>query len=331
MQQFLLSRLDSMHYAIDASTIKEIFWLPELATVEQAPSYILGLINLRGKIVPVMSLSHRFQRRQSEVNITDRLVVVSIDDVTLGILLSDVFDVVSIPESEIATSPKFHQHTSPSAKFITGEIDFDDQIWMLLDIDTLINTPDGSVNDLPKLSCQTMFEHCSDNDRNIFRRRAKNLSVKHIDKQTSQLQSFVLFELEQELFAVNILLLREFCHLRQHIPIPCCPQHIMGNMNLRGDILTLIDLRSVFGLTSTSALEEVMVLEVDEIRAGIPVTAIMDIVDLLPEQHRTLPVTIDGKRKEFSLSAIPYGARIACVLDLKELLHCDALIVDEEI
>lgn len=331
MSDYLLFSLNAVNYGIDASAVQEILWLPELSLIEEAPSYIVGVINLRGQILPVMSLDERFQRVQKKVCLSDRIIVLQVDDLKIGILVSEVHDVEQIAATNIEPIPRFNRHQGSITHFIAGEAKVDDKIWMLLDLDNVIDAPDlvDKVHD--DLACIDLFRNLPEAELEIFQSRAKQLAQTNTSLATENLDAFAIVQLGQEYYAVAMSDVREFCHLRQFTPIPCCPGHIMGNMNLRGDILTLVDVRPILGLTINDDLAEVMVVEADGLRVGIPVTQVWDVIyvnqaDLLP-----LPVSAREVNQDYCINAIQYHSYIASMLDITTLLTKGDLEVNENV
>ena len=77
-----------------------------------------------------------------------------------------------------------------------------------------------------------------------------------------------IIQLGAECFGVGLDVVREFSHLRRVTAIPCCPSHIAGNMNLRGDILTLVDIRGLLNIPAEGNPSEVMVVEAGDLSIG---------------------------------------------------------------
>lgn len=111
-------------FAVDATAVKEIVWLPELTPAEEMPDYIVGVFNLRGHIVPVVDLNVRFGHTQERYSISDRVIILEVRSsepgvrreenppeppfskggeggFAVGIIVNDVHDVISVSESDI--------------------------------------------------------------------------------------------------------------------------------------------------------------------------------------------------------------------------------------
>lgn len=89
-KSYLVFSLDNLKYGIDALLVQEIFYLPELIPIVEAPNDIVGLLNLRGKIVPVMHLSLRLGNQLEQCYLTDSIIVLDYDGLQVGIIVSNV-------------------------------------------------------------------------------------------------------------------------------------------------------------------------------------------------------------------------------------------------
>ena len=97
------------------SAVREIVRIPQITAVPNAPDYIEGVINLRGQIIPVVDLRKRFRAGLTEYNKRNRIVVVELEDRSIGLIVSSASEVLRIPPSEIE---------DPHDVFREGELDY---------------------------------------------------------------------------------------------------------------------------------------------------------------------------------------------------------------
>jgi purine-binding chemotaxis protein CheW len=325
---YLLFSLNSARYGLPADAVRKIFWLPELSQVEEAPAYIIGVVNLHGRILPVMSLDERFQRPQPPLRLSDGIVVLQFDEINIGIVVNEVHDIVGIPAADIEPVPRFSRRTA-EAHFIAGEAKIKGHVWMLLNLPNLLDAPEFAAGPNQDLKGTGLFLRLPAAEREIFRARARQLADGRDTEALPLQEAFVVIQLEEERYAVAMSEVREFCYLNQFTPIPCCPAHIMGNMNLHGDILTLVDIRPVLSIDSKGTLAEVMVVEYEDLRVGIPITCVLDVAYL--SSGESLPLSAPNRGHDYCAGAIQVQGRIAGLLDIKALLAQGGLEVDEEI
>ncbi len=102
--------------------------------------------------------------------------------------------------------------------------------------------------------------------------------------------------------------LPHFTSIPKVAPIPCCPAHIVGALNLRGEILTLVDIRGVLQIPARepSANGKVMVVDVDGIRAGVLVDAALDVINLRSTDIAIVPAAVKSLPEECIGGAAPF-------------------------
>src|SRR3546814_20052351 len=102
--QWVTFKLDNETYGINVMRVQEVLRYTEIAPVPGAPSYVLGIINLRGNVVTVIDTRQRFGLNSTEVNDNTRIVIIEADKQVVGILVDSVAEVVYLRQSEIETA-----------------------------------------------------------------------------------------------------------------------------------------------------------------------------------------------------------------------------------
>jgi purine-binding chemotaxis protein CheW len=149
----------------------------------------------------------------------------------------------------------------------------------------------------------------------------------------TELIPLVVVGLNGEYFGVELVVLQEFAEIHHVTPVPCCPQHIIGDMNLCGDILTLVDIRHVFkvpgvGVGSTA---KAMVVHLNDLLAGVLVDEVFDVMYLRATDITTVPVALQAESKEYLKGTAPYGGKMLSILDVPTLLASEDFVVNEDI
>lgn len=134
--QWVTFRLDNETYGINVMQVQEVLRHTEIAPVPGAPSYVLGIINLRGNVVTVIDTRQRFGLESAEVNEQTRIVIIEAERQVVGILVDSVAEVVYLRQSEIETAPNIG--TDESARFIQGVCNKDDELLILVDLDKMM-------------------------------------------------------------------------------------------------------------------------------------------------------------------------------------------------
>jgi CheW protein len=143
--KFLTFILGKEIYGFEILKVREIIGLMDITTVPQTPEYMKGVINLRGKVIPVIDLRLKFSM-QEEVHTQETcVIVVEVDNASIGIIVDSVSEVSDISGGGIEETPSFGQGIDTS--FIMGLGKVKDKIIILLDIETVLSSEELEIVD----------------------------------------------------------------------------------------------------------------------------------------------------------------------------------------
>lgn len=134
--EILMFTVDRVLYGVEIQYITEIIGIQPITIVPRVPSYIKGVINIRGKVVPVINVRNRFSI--PEVPYDDRtcIIVVELGEIVVGLIVDRVREVITVKPSEICSTPDNNQNSSN--QFIRSIIESNDEIKLLLDVRKLV-------------------------------------------------------------------------------------------------------------------------------------------------------------------------------------------------
>ncbi|BAZ45633.1 chemotaxis protein CheW [Chondrocystis sp. NIES-4102] len=339
-QPYLIFTLHHRRYAIAAEKVTEIFLLPELTAIAEAPADIVGLLNLHSMFVPVMHLALRFGHQFDHCQITDSVIIIESSGLCIGIIVHQVETVNNIDDQYIQVDLSYGRERNINQAFIQGVINLDDEIIMLLNADNLVRHCDAvetllDLEDAPaaELTTQDFYARCfptaTPTIREILHQRAVTLKDATDSNEATELIPIAVVSINGSYFGLDLGIVREFAKIGRITTIPCCPTHIIGNMNLRGEILTLVDIRQPLNLAINSyQLAKAVVVEVEEIIAGIVVEEVFDVIDFRPEQLKSVPVAIDSNTAAYFKGIANYLDQPLNIIDLTKLLTQGAMTVE---
>lgn len=137
MLQWVTFRLEGETYGVNVMQVQEVLRYTEIAPVPGAPSYVLGIINLRGNVVTVIDTRSRFGLQSGEITDQTRIVIIEADKHVIGILVDAVAEVVYLRQSEIETAPNVGN--DESAKFIQGVCHKNGQLLILVELAKMLS------------------------------------------------------------------------------------------------------------------------------------------------------------------------------------------------
>jgi purine-binding chemotaxis protein CheW len=134
--RFLTFTLGSETYGIEIRHVTEIIGIQPITEVPELPEYVKGIINLRGKIIPVMDVRLRFKKSFRGYNDRTCVIVVEIKDISIGLIVDSVSEVISIPDREIVLPPEISKGNN---RYIKGIGKVNGEVKLLLDCEKLLN------------------------------------------------------------------------------------------------------------------------------------------------------------------------------------------------
>ncbi|WP_372873854.1 chemotaxis protein CheW [Pseudomonas sp.] len=140
--QWVTFRLDNETYGINVMQVQEVLRHTEIAPVPGAPSYVLGIINLRGNVVTVIDTRQRFGLDSAAVTDNTRIVIIEADKQVVGIMVDSVAEVVYLRQSEVETAPNVGN--DESAKFIQGVCNKNGELLILVELDKMMSEEEWS-------------------------------------------------------------------------------------------------------------------------------------------------------------------------------------------
>ena len=135
--QWVTFKLDNEKYGINVMQVQEVLRYTEIAPVPGAPSYVMGIINLRGNVVTVIDTRTRFGLQETSISENTRIVIIESEKQVIGILVDSVAEVVYLKTSEIDIAPNIG--TDESAKFIQGVSNRNGELLILVDLNKLLS------------------------------------------------------------------------------------------------------------------------------------------------------------------------------------------------
>lgn len=338
---YLIFSLQDTRYAIAAVEVIEIFLLPELTPVAEAPPDVLGLLNLHNLYVPVMHLDSRFGRQCDRCHLTDSVIVVESPGLQVGVIVHQVETVIDIDSRYIQDNLDYGRERNIDRAFVRGVINLDDEMIILLDVNNLVRHPDAleALVDSDRSQSQPessgnfydlYFPAASPKTKEILHQRAIALKEATDDIETVELIPIAVVSINGDYFGLDLGIVREFTKIGRITTVPCCPSHIIGNMNLRGEILTLIDICQPLNLNQNGDRQptKAVVVEVDEIIAGIAVEEVFDVVNFPSNKLKPVPVATDTNTAAYLKGMTDYLDRPLNLIDLPKLIAQGAMTVE---
>lgn len=143
--KYMTFKSGNEYYGLDIQYVIEIIQLQAITVIPETDEYIKGIINLRGKVIPVIDVRLRFKQESFEYNDRTCIIVINVKSTVVGLIVESIAEVVEIKEENILPPPKIGRTDKVQNKYVYGIGKAGDSVKLLLDPDKLLNDQELSV------------------------------------------------------------------------------------------------------------------------------------------------------------------------------------------
>lgn len=306
-RQLVSFTVEGEEYAIDISDIQEIVQIPEhIVKVPNAESSVIGIMNLRERVLPLISLRKIFNLEDKSLDETCRIIVLTLGGVSVGIVVDSAREVLRIPNSLIEPVPSVLFKREEKAEITEiCRLNHGKRLVSIISVPNLFKTK--AVKEvLSSMEAKQEIE--------------ERQEIEEIEDE----EQVVVFSLAQEEYAVPIESVQEIVRIPEELThVPKTPSFIEGVINLRGSVLPVIDLRKRFELTEKERDEHqrIIVFVIDGVSVGFIVDSVTEVLKIPKDLISDSPKLSHEQTKLFpKIANLEKQKRIIQFIEPKELL-----------
>jgi purine-binding chemotaxis protein CheW len=303
-------------FAVDMAPVQEIIRLPEVVRVPLAPASLDGLANLRGKVLPIISLRRMFGFPEQEHDDASRAVVVDVGQ-PLGFVVDRVASVVGVEPSQIEDVGALRSTVdtdllSGLIKGVGGHA-----MIMVLDFEKLVAREFSQIAQMAKSSGMASLLSASTADDEE-------------EPESDELQ-LVSFNVAEQEYAIAIEDVQEIVQIPETIiHVPYSESHVIGIMTLRSRLLPLVSLRRMFGLPDQPLGEKnrIVVLALGGTSVGVAVDGVSEVLRVAKTYVDAVPALLarGGEFADISeICRLDEGKRLVSIITVRNLFDHSAI------
>ncbi|MCM4076053.1 chemotaxis protein CheW [Paractinoplanes hotanensis] len=314
--------VQGQEYALPIDQVQEIVQAPEsISHVPNAGSRVLGVVDLRGRLLPVVSMRRVFGLQVTPLEPQNRIVVVSIDGGVVGVVMDTVREVLRVP----------HQLVAPLPGFMAGD-------GRRSEVESVCRLEDGK-RLVSVLSVNRMFD--SPEVRNEIAEHQGHDDPPQTDEEQSMADDgrgdeelFVVFRLDDEEYAVDVDTVQEIIRVPAAlIRVPKSFDFVEGLVNLRGTVLPVVDLRTRLGLPrgERDERQRIVVLIIGGVRTGFIVDSVAEVARVGRQVLEPAPqLSAEQARLVSRVANLPEQKRMLLLVQVDQLLAAEQAAALEE-
>ncbi len=279
--QLVTFTLDGVEFGLDIDRVQEITPRTRLTPVPGSPKFVLGVVNLRGMIIPVLDSRQRFHLEPAEPTSRTRIIVLDLAGQPTGLQVDSVSEVVRLDDFTLRDTPPLV--AGVRSDYLAGMVTAGKRLITLIHLDRLLDSSEFGERQLLL-------------DRNAGGPTLGSGTLEGSDEEAAAEElPYVTFALGQESFGVGLDLVEEIIELPPVTKVPDAPPYVMGVICLRDQVLPLLDVIQLLNVEHAgqeARREMVLLLSFGSARVGIAVDDIQEIIRIRPDDILPPPQTL---------------------------------------
>ncbi len=314
--------VDGQEYALPIDRVQEIVQAPEsVSPVPNAGERVLGVIDLRGRLLPVISMRRVFGLPVTPLEPQNRIVVVSLDDGVVGVVMDTVRQVLRVPHGLVAPLPSAVLAAGRNTEVASVcRLDDGKRLVSVLSVDRMFDSPEIRTE---------LAAHAAPEDEVVMPREPSTTDDGRGDEEL-----FVVFHLDKEEYAVPVDAVQEIIRVPESlIRVPKTYEFVEGLVNLRGTVLPVVDLRTRLHLNRAERNERqrIVVLIMDDVRTGFIVDSVAEVARVGSDIPEAAPeLSTEQARVVSRVANLPEQQRMLLLIETDQLLApAQSALLDE--
>lgn len=323
-RQIVIFKIGQERWGLEMLDIQEIIRLVEITTVPESP-YMEGIINLRGKIIPIINMRKVMNIPEEPLSLNSRIVVVRADS-GKGFVVDAVEDIIEVGKDQIE-SVQADMHIK---EFVKGIIKIDEKLIILLDLNKILAmegtkfTEDQQKN-IPQLSAEAA-PGIDETVRRVLHFRAMEIAKVPLRDYVEKKLNLIVFLLQNEWYGIEEAELREILKVNKIFFVPYADSYMEGIVNVRGEIIPVLNLADFLGLKKSSFMPQsrILIIDKDKFKVGLLVDKVHEIVEFDKDTLQILSDVVSQETSPFIKGEFHWQNKVVTLLDVDTVVKPNA-------
>jgi len=307
--QLVTFTLDGVEFGLDIDRVQEITHRTDLTPVPGSPSFILGVLNLRGLIIPVIDSRIRFHLAPQEPTSKTRIIVLKLASGPTGLQVDSVAEVVRLEDHSIRETPPLV--AGIRAEYLAGMVTVGTRLITLIHLEKLLDSAELSRRAEMDLSLTGTVAGMADDAEEDLEEDGR---------------PFVTFRLGSESFGIALHEVEEIVELPPVTKVPDAPDYVLGVICLRDQVMPLVDLSEILSIQegdSARKRDMVVLLSFGSAKIGVVVDEIQEILRVQDGQTLPPPQTLSEAEREHLEGILLLPGRMVSLINVLKIITGD--------
>jgi purine-binding chemotaxis protein CheW len=229
--------LKDEEFGFDIMSVQEIIRLPKMAKLPHTPDYVEGISSLRGAVLPIFDIRARFGMKREEHTERSRVLVIDIDGKRTGLLVDGVRQVTRVNRNEFEPPPAAIR--GETANYIDGIVKLEDGKRIIIALDARRVCSQAGTSETGEVITKKGAKLAVSQSKKVKAAEEQSAEL----RKGGEVHQLVSFQVGREEFAFPMEDVREILRVQTPKEVPGAPEHLLGVLTVRGQILPIVDLR----------------------------------------------------------------------------------------
>ena len=269
----IVFQIGRQNFAFSLDNVKEIIKVPSITPVPLTKSYVAGLINLRGEVIPVLNLREKYKIESYIKSEDARIIIIEKNGFKLGVLVDRVLNISSIDQSQLN---ECKITTLEEVKAVIKQKE-EDKLITFIDSDRIVE----------ESLALSVFQRI-----NI---ESTNSKIDENEQKVSKQERYILAQIDDQNYALNIANIQEIIRFSDYSAVPSESDDILGIINLRNEIIPIINIQKLLKANNKEIDDEtkIVIANSSGIKFGFVVDRILSVIAASEEEIKLLPTVVN--------------------------------------
>jgi purine-binding chemotaxis protein CheW len=306
--QLVTFTLDGVEFGLDIDRVQEITPRTNITHVPGSPSFVLGVVNLRGMIIPVLDSRQRFHLPPKAPTDKTRIIILGLAGQPTGLMVDSVAEVVKLDDFTLRDTPPLV--AGVRSDYLAGMVTAGNRLITLINLEKIL--------DSSEFGERVLLSETSAG-KNVFTSGATETVLEQIEEELP----YVTFTLGKESFGINLKMVEEIIEIPTVTKVPDAPPYVMGVICLRDQVLPLLDFIQLLHVESAdnpTAGDMVILLSFGTAKLGIVVDGIQEIIRIREEDILPPPQTLSEREAADLEGVVLRSDRMVSLLKVLDII-----------
>lgn len=304
--QLVTFTLDGVEFGLDIDRVQEITPRTDITPVPGAPSFVLGVVNLRGMIIPVLDSRLRFHLPPKPPTDKTRIIILGLAGQPTGLMVDSVAEVVKLDDFTLRDTPPLV--AGVRSEYLAGMVTTGDRLITLINLEKILDSAEFGHREV-----------LADTSAGTSTFMSQDAAAELVEDELP----YVTFTLGRESFGIDLKLVEEIIEIPTITKVPDAPPYVLGVICLRDQVLPLLDfiqLLQVEPAENPTAGDMVILLSFGAAKLGIVVDGIQEIIRIREEDILPPPQTLSERESRDLEGVVVRSDRMVSLLKVLDII-----------